>query len=109
MTLTEETELYLTKMIEEHRGLNPRLTIRPDTLAALSHYVLYGLPPGQFLTAVLENNLMGAMGHADSYNRATLFQICQYVYNDMPSNCHGSVEAVAKWMRIKKREGVKNE
>ncbi len=87
-------------MIGEHRKLNPELPIRDDIKQALGDYVNHGYPLGGFLTAVVENNLMRAMGSADSYNRATLHQICAYVYNDMPSACHGSPERVAEWFKM---------
>jgi predicted nucleotidyltransferase len=72
--------------------------IRPDIKESLNRYVNEKIPTGGFLQACLENNLMQAMGRADEYNRATLFEICQYIYNDIPSVCHGSSLKVAKWL-----------
>lgn len=72
--------------------------IRPDIRASLDRYAKNGVPVGDFLTAVLANDLMESAGRADDYNRHTLFESCTYVYNEMPSLCHGSREAVAKWI-----------
>jgi len=88
----------LERMMAEHRELNPDRPIRGDIKAALDRYAARGIPVGDFLTACLENNLMEAMGRADSYNRATIHQICMYIYNDMPSPCHGSPEKVTAWL-----------
>lgn len=71
---------------------------------SLERYVNYGTPCGDFLTAVLENNLMGAFGRADSHNRLILFDICKYVYNEIPWNCHGSKEIVEGWIEKKRKE-----
>lgn len=61
---------------------------------SLKRYVERGIEPGGFLTAVLENDLMGAMGRADAINRANLHNICRYVYNELPSHIWGSREIV---------------
>ncbi len=75
--------------------------IRPDIRAALDRYAEHGLPVGDFLQAVLANDLMDAIGRADDYNRATLYDICCYVHNDMPSACHGSRQAYREWVAAK--------
>lgn len=63
----------------------------------LDRYAQTGQPLGHFLTAVLENDLMGAMGHADETSRANLFEICRYVYNVLPRGCWGSAANVRAW------------
>lgn len=65
-----------------------------DAKEAIDRYVEHGIPCGGFLTSVLENDLMGAMSRADNSSRSNLHAICQYVYNDIPSNVHGSRERV---------------
>lgn len=37
---------------------------------------------------------MGAMGRVDEDNRKDLHKICSYIYNKIPSTCHGSPEKV---------------
>jgi len=64
----------------------------------IDRYVSHGAPTGHFLRYVLENNLMGALGHADSDSRADIFEICDYVYNEIPSVCHGSPAKVKAWI-----------
>jgi len=65
---------------------------------AIDRYVKDGLKPGSFTKAVLENNLMEAFRTADLDSRENLFEICEYVYNHIPSDCHGSPEIVQAWM-----------
>ena len=69
------------------------------TLDALDRYVNHRLQPGGFLTAVLSNDLFGAVGKADSYNKLALTDICQYIYNEVPSNAWGSYEVVRNYLR----------
>ena len=59
---------------------------------------------GGFVTAVLENNLMEAVGQADAKSFAALPSICSYVYNEIPGGCHGSPAKVKAW-----REGAGND
>lgn len=102
--IREMTLEDLNKMKDEHERLNPDIEIRQDIKQALDEYALYGHPLGGFLTAVVENDLMGAFGKADSYNRATLFQICQYLYNSMPADSHGSAEIVKRYRERFRKE-----
>ena len=64
-------------------------------------YIENGIPPGDFLLAVLENNLMEAFGRADSINRYALFDFCQFLYNKAPPQCYGSPDKVAEWLNKK--------
>jgi len=69
-----------------------------STHEGLDRYAKYRIPTGHFLQAVLCNDLMEAIGRADEENRADLFEICDYIYNHMPFQCHGSPEKVKAWL-----------
>ena len=71
--------------------------VRPEILAAIDRWVEYGIQPGDFLTAVLENNLREAFGRADMGNRLTLFHIVGYCHNEIPGLCWGSPEKCKAW------------
>ncbi len=64
----------------------------------MTRYIQQGIPPGDFLKAVLSNDLLGAMGRADVRNRERLYDIVGWVYNHAPSSCWGSPERVEKWI-----------
>jgi hypothetical protein len=68
------------------------------TKNALFNYVNHGVRPGGFLTAVLCNDLMAAVGHADTENLAALKQIVQYVYWEIPGACWGSRKRMNQWI-----------
>lgn len=78
--------------------------VRPDTLDAIDRYVKDGIPTGSFLEAVLCNDLMESFGRADMGNREALFKICDYIYNETPSGCHGSPEQVQEWLKLKREQ-----
>jgi hypothetical protein len=73
-------------------------SIPEHTQGALRRYVENGLEPGGFLTAVLCNDLMGAIGRADWRNAAALKEIAQFVYNEIPGNCWGSYVKMVAYM-----------
>jgi hypothetical protein len=56
-------------------------------------YVLHGIPPGGFLRAVLENNLLNAASQGDDRNRLALLEWAGVLEN-LPRNIWGSVQAV---------------
>ena len=69
-----------------------------DIVESLDRYVDHRIETGSFLRACLENNLMEAFGRADAFNSINLKNICMYIYNEIPSSCHGSREVVAAWL-----------
>jgi len=75
------------------------MTVEPRIREALDRYVQRRIPTGDFLQAVLENNLAQSFGRADNQNRANLYDIVCYCYNEIPSACWGSPEKVRAWLR----------
>lgn len=78
--------------------------IRPDILHALERYVKEHYPVGDFLTAVLANDLNDAFGRADEYNNHTLFHIAAWVHNEVPRAAWGSRQAVKDWVQAQHPE-----
>jgi len=70
----------------------------PFAKESLDAYFHDRRPVGNFLHAVLCNDLFGAIGRADDINARHLREICQYVYCYIPSICWGSPEKVKKWL-----------
>lgn len=67
-------------------------------VGGIKRYVLNGIPPGGFLTALLSNDFMGAVGKADDDNQRALISWAQFLYNHVPSGCFGSPDAFNKWI-----------
>tara|TARA_R110000751_G_scaffold71196_9_gene144025 strand:- start:224 stop:529 length:306 start_codon:yes stop_codon:yes gene_type:complete len=68
-------------------------------LNALVHWGKQEYITGDFLGAVLSNDLMEAIGRADNSSMASLKHIAMFINNELPRDCHGSKETVAEWRR----------
>ena len=78
-------------------------TACPDNLppaiwAALRQYALNRKAAGNFVMAVLTNNLREAVTGADPESLAALPDIVGYCYWELPGNCWGSVSEVEAWL-----------
>jgi hypothetical protein len=78
--------------------------IPSNTQSGLERYIEKRIMPGGFLTAVLSNDLMGAVAHADSGNIHALPLIARFVYNRLPSTCHGSIQKMNNWCEAGNRD-----
>ncbi len=75
------------------------LTRLPDHMRrAVERYVLHGIPPGHFLTAVVENNLRSAVERADSTNVDLLPAYVRFFHTSAPADCWGSPQRVKDWI-----------
>lgn len=68
---------------------------------SLENYLMHGFEPGGFLTSVLANDLVMAVGRADHLNRDNLPHIVNEVLYKMPSIAWGSYAAVKDWCKDK--------
>ncbi len=66
----------------------------------LIRYFENQIPPGNFLTAVLENDLMEAFGRADITNQDAMRSYVMWLYNAAPGRPNGwsSPEAIREWL-----------
>lgn len=65
---------------------------------SLEEYVQLGRPVGDFLTAVICNDLKEAVMYADDNNIAQLPAYANYFYNYAPRECWGSRAAMERWI-----------
>ena len=66
----------------------------------MEKYIEDGIRGGDFLTAVLSNDLKRAVWIADSENIKLLPDIITWLYNEVPQSCWGSKENVENWKGI---------
>lgn len=64
---------------------------------ALLRYVLLGAQVGQFLRAVLINDLFGAFAYADDENKPIIELYVRWLYNVAPGGCFGSTDKFYLW------------
>lgn len=65
---------------------------------ALLRYVTEGVQPGDFLTAVIRNDLRNAVMRADEENLPLIKLYLLWFYNVAPQGCHGSFDMMEQWM-----------
>ena len=64
---------------------------------SLWRWIERGTDPGGFLTAVLCNDLSGAVGKADDRNVELIPNFVRLLYNFAPADCWGSEQNVDNW------------
>jgi len=79
-------------------------TIPTYMLHALNRYIEHGEPPGDFLTAVITNNLLEAVSRADDHNQVNLPAYIAYLYNEAPQGSWGSPERMQAWIEYKQTQ-----
>jgi hypothetical protein len=93
--MSEETEL-------EDQLLEKLKTTRiPGYMhRGLACYISAGRPVGDFMNAVLCNDLKKACNHADENNKHVLWDYVYFLFNHAPMVCWGSVESVQAWYAL---------
>ena len=64
---------------------------------AVQRYIEQGVLPGNFLQAVIRNDLIDSFARADDVNRSRLFDIVMFFYNEAPAGCWRSEEKMLAW------------
>ena len=62
-------------------------------------YYENGIPPGDFLTAVINNDLKEAIGRADDTSVNALKAYVMWFYNQAPTGSWGHEGAVDEWLK----------
>ncbi len=89
--MEEQRKLYRHYMSKMDRVF-PRIS-----QMALADYLAFGVPPGNFLTAVLENNLRDAAGSADPANRYLIWRYVRWLAHNAPAISWGYPGATYDW------------
>jgi len=71
---------------------------------SIKRYLEAGIKPGDFLTAVLENNLTESFARADSINQIHMLDWVKFLCSELPLGCWGSREKVKNWIDKKRKE-----
>lgn len=70
----------------------------PDSLRESAKlYIEHGILPGEFLRAVISNDLFEAVGRADDFNRILMHDICSWFHCEAPGECFGCPERMEEW------------
>lgn len=74
------------------------MVIPAHMMETLQAYIEYGRPTGDFLQAVISNDLREACGRADDTNFRILPAYVIYLYNNAPAACWGSRAKYEAWL-----------
>jgi hypothetical protein len=88
----------LEDMLHNERSDRIRYALEPHEVEALTRYVRDRIEPGDFLSAVISNDLKEACGRADHLNRRKIFEYCEWLYNNAPRACWGSSDRMNAWL-----------
>lgn len=65
------------------------------------NYLVYGLAPGSFFSAVLANDFMKAIGHSHLGNTIiALKTLTGWIQDCMPPQAYGSSYLIAEWLKL---------
>ncbi len=71
----------------------------PESMhGGIIRYYERGIPPGDFLQAVINNDLREACGRADDVNKHLLFNYMMWFYNNAPGGTWGYPKAVSDYL-----------
>ena len=90
----EKIKILMKTMGDSFHGMS----IPEHGKEALARYVIQHIKPGGFLTAVLQNDLVTAVGNADSKNIKNIPAYVSWLYNWAPISCWGSRINVKEWL-----------
>lgn len=76
-----------------------------DFYDPIHNYLVHGLEPGRFFTAVLANDLLSAMSQCHSANTvAALKALAGWIRDSLPAVAYGSYAQVELWLNMTNEE-----
>lgn len=70
----------------------------------MRRYIEHGILPGDFLQAVLRNDLVDAVLRADATSAHTMYGIACFMNGEAPETCWGSREKMEAWAKARRAE-----
>ena len=88
----------LTKLLNFEYDWGVRAVPIPDyTQETLERYLVYGLRPGGFVSAMLAMDMQAALNSADFQNRKAMHSIGFWIMHNAPPGSWGSYEQIKFW------------
>ena len=99
---TKDAITAVKKIIAE-QGVEMRYQVDgyyiPDRMMpAIDRYINDRVKPGDFLQAIIRNDLFGTFGAADRENMENIRAYLIYFHNEAPSQCWGSRHKMEAWL-----------
>ena len=103
---TEAKELHRKELYESLASYSfDGMTVPDHDHGGLVRYIVDGVVPGDFLQAVLNNDLQDAVGRADDINRRAIPTIVAWLYNNAPGGSWGSKGAIERYVEAVHGDG----
>lgn len=83
--------------------------IQDHMMEAIKRYVEDGIKPGDFLQAIICNDLKETIWRADEKNQKNLTAFVAYFYNEVPASIYGTKEKMETWINFKQEEREKRD
>lgn len=97
MRIDDDTAIAAYVSTRQLGGANALFEIPAHMRGAFARWVMWGIAPGQFLTAVISNELAEAATRADDENARRLFEWVRLFYSRSPAASWGSPDAFKHW------------
>ena len=105
--MTDYRKIYADATSPEWaRGLE---RLPPHMVDGMVRYIVQGVPPGSFMSAVLSGDLFGALRRADDVNRNSLPEYGTFLSNYAPCGCFGSEDRFDEWVQAGGLRGFNRE
>lgn len=78
-------------------------------MGGIERYVEHGIIPGEFLQAIICNDLQEAFRRADDENFENIAAFVGYFYNKVPASAWGSYEEMTQWSEKGGLKGDEND
>lgn len=75
------------------------LYVPNHTQATIERYLLKGLEPGGFVSAIIAGDYERALDNADPENRRTFWATAIWIKDHFPTASRGSYDAIDRWMK----------
>jgi hypothetical protein len=90
-------------IVSRNRMYNTFLSwnVPEDFAMPMYNYLVYGLAPGSFFSAVLENDFRKAIRHSHIGNNIiALKALTGWIHECMPNQAYGSSYLIAEWLKL---------
>ena len=96
--IDENPTLAYGKYIDNPEWGTSMRNLIPDYMqGGLVRWILLGIKPGSFLTALLKGDLFNTYRCADSNNVVCIYSYVQFLYSHAPINCFDGTDTFAAW------------
>lgn len=83
-------------------------SVPPDSWGGIHRYISAGILPGDFLTAIISNDLKESYARADDVNVHYIRNYVMFFYQYAPTPCWGSRANVKAWVEMGGLRGLMN-